>query len=101
MYLKSTLVSKFPSNLLRQIVYWSYNVLFRTKTTDKILNEILLLFGFCMEFNFKQHPVKLIIFTGKILCFGCLIYSDGIRFEPNRIDGIIEIEPPIDGSQLQ
>lgn len=59
------------------------------------------LFFFCVSFNLKLHPKKRILFAKGICWCGRINTSAINRFEPRRIDGIPQMEPPTNGAQPQ
>lgn len=66
MYLQSTLASHLPVDIRRHLLWWLDDILIHSKTIDDHLDSLKLFFSFCVEYNFKLHPTKSIIFAPRI-----------------------------------
>ena len=80
---------------------WLDDVLLHAKTIPELLQAIEMLFGMCAEQNIKLHPAKCILFAKSIRWYGRLISSEGIRYDPRRMEGLLSMEPPQTGANLQ
>lgn len=56
---------------------------------------------FCAKRNIELHPAKCLFFAKEIR-LGCRIVSkSSIMYDPRRLDGLLNMEPPVIGDNLQ
>lgn len=100
-YLQGTLHFIFPESLRQNVLYWLDDIMCHAPTIPDLLKTIRQLFTILSQQNLKLHPGKCKLFAREIRWCGRLISADGIRFDPRRIDGLLEMAEPTDGGQLQ
>lgn len=101
MYLQPTISSNLPDDLRRFVLLWFDDILVHVGNIRDHLGALTKLFGFFKSFNFKFHPFKSVLFARSARWCGHILSSEGIRFDPRRINGIRQIECPATGVHLQ
>ena len=100
-HLQSSLTSIIPEDLQCNILIWLDDILLHAENTERLLMAIQKFFGLCVEYNIKLHPGKCTLFSKEIRWCGRLISAEGIRYDPRRLDGLLSMEPPTTGANLQ
>lgn len=100
-HLQSALAEVIPTNLRKKLLVWLDDILLHDKTVSGILDSVQEMLHFCGKFNLKLHPGKCILFAKKIRWCGRLISENGIRYDPRRLDGLLNMELPTTGAHLQ
>ena len=100
-HLQSCYAEVIPSTVKPQSLSWLDDILLHHKTVSGLLGAIEEFFKMCAERNLKLHPGKCILLAKSITWCGRLISADGIRYDPNGLEGLLNMEPPQTGSHLQ
>lgn len=80
---------------------WLDDIVLQSSTTDGLFEFIGSFFVVCDDNNIKLHPARCIIFATEIRCCGRILFSNGLRYDPRRMDGLLSMQPPTTGSHLQ
>lgn len=100
-HLQSALSEILPTSLSSHFLHWLDDILLHDRTVPGLIKSIRNLFGLCVQYNIKLHPAKSIMFAKSIRWCGRVISADGIRYDPRRLDGLLNIESPKTGAHLQ
>lgn len=87
--------------LAKQLLYWVDDILAHSETIDQHLEAISWFILMCKKRRFRLHPTKCELYTRKVRCCGRIVDKDGVRFDPSRINGLMEMIPPTNGAELQ
>lgn len=101
MFLQSMPASCLPEDLRRHTLWWLDDILIFSESISDHVIAVQKFLDFCVSFNFRLHPEKCTLFATRVHWCGRLITSDGIRFDPRRIDGIQNMAAPSTGADLQ
>ena len=66
-----------------------------------LLAAVQKLLQVCTEWNIKLHPGKCVLFATQLRWCGRLLSSEGIRYDPKRLSGLLRMEPLTSGAHLQ
>ncbi|KAH9092351.1 hypothetical protein LEN26_018494 [Aphanomyces euteiches] len=80
---------------------WLDDVLGNAKSESELLAFLEFLFRQCRQFGLKLNPLKCDFFTTEVVWCGKRLSAAGVSHDPSRINGLLELEPPQDGQQLQ
>lgn len=61
---------------------------------DKVLER-------CEQFRLKLHAAKCSFFKTEVKCCGKMISADGVRHCPERVQGLVDMQPPQTAGELQ
>ena len=100
-YLQSSLASTIPPDLLRDLLLWLDDILLHKSSISGLLESLQKFFAYCVEYNLKLHPSKCILYVTEIRWCGRIISEQGIKFDPRRLSGLVQMEPPTHGAHLQ
>lgn len=100
-YLQSTFGTIVNNALRKALLYWLHDALLHHTGVEDLLKSVQTLFGMCARYNIKLHPAKCILYVTSIRGCGRLVSSDGTRFDPRRMEGLVNMESPTYGSDLQ
>lgn len=100
-HLQSSLAEIIPPELAAYLLYWLDDLLLHHSTVDCLLKAIRELLALCSERNIKLHPGKSILFASTVRWCDRLVSADGIRYDPRRLEGLLNMEPPTTGAHLQ
>jgi len=87
--------------LKKHAIIWLDDVLLFSYSIDGYLDILKRFFELCAKHGLRLHPEKCCFFSLTIRWCGRLIDKDGIRFDPRRINGLLEMSPPTTGADLQ
>lgn len=89
MYLQLTVPGNFPESLRPFVLLWLDDILVHAINTKAHLAAVVKLFYFCKGLKLKLRPSKCVIFARMVRWYGRILSSDGIRFDPRRIEGLV------------
>jgi len=95
----NSLIQK-DSVLTQHLLAWLDDVLAYADTIEKYLGALDNFFAVCKRFRLRLHPGKCVLFALWIRWCGRTIDKDGIKFDPRRINGLLEMAVPKTGSEL-
>ena len=92
---------KFSEEIGYFIVIYLDDIIVYSKTDEEHLIHLRKVFEKCRKFGFSLNPKKTLfgLQEGKLL--GHIISKEGIRIDPKRIDGILQINHPRNIKELQ
>jgi RNase H-like domain found in reverse transcriptase/Reverse transcriptase (RNA-dependent DNA polymerase) len=99
-HLQAVLQEAFVS-LEDNLFAWLDDLLLHAESIRHLLVHLRALFSLCRRFNLKLHPGKCVLFASVIRWCGRLISSEGSKFDPRRIQGLLDMTPPSTGADLQ
>jgi RNase H-like domain found in reverse transcriptase/Reverse transcriptase (RNA-dependent DNA polymerase)/Integrase core domain/Integrase zinc binding domain len=94
-------LSEVFSSLNTHILAWLDDLLLHAASPGELLVYLRRFFNLCRNFNIKLHPGKAVLFATTVRWCGRLISSEGVKFDPSRIQGLLDMPPPSSGSDLQ
>ena len=100
-HLQSSITAIISDDIKANILSWLDDVLIHAPTVDGLLESIRSFFEVCKDYNLKLHPSKCTVFATEIRWCGRLVSAQGIRYDPRRLEGLLSMEPPSSGSNLQ
>jgi len=100
-HLQSALAEILPNGIAKQLLLWLDDMLLHNTTIHGLLQDIRELLALCASYNIKLHPAKCILFATTIRWCGRLISADGVTYDPKRLEGLLNMEPPQTGAHLQ
>lgn len=100
-HLQSSMSDIITDDIRPNILCWLDDILIHAPTVEKLFESIQSFFKFCVTYNIKLHPAKCILFSKQVRWCGRLISSDGMRYDPRRLEGILSMQPPNTGANLQ
>ena len=100
-HLQSALAEVIPRNLKGKLLAWLDDLLLHAQTESGLIDTVEQMLQFCAEQNIKLHPAKCLFFAREIRWCGCMVSESGIRYDPRRPDGLLNMEPPTSGANLQ
>jgi Reverse transcriptase (RNA-dependent DNA polymerase) len=83
--------------LSEHLVAWLDDLLLHASSIENLFVYLRTFFGLCRNFNLKLHPGKCVLFSVMVRWYGRLISSDGSKFDPRRIQGLLDMAPPVTG----
>lgn len=101
LYLQANLTAIFSPSLRDFFLIWLDDLLLHRQTPEELLDSIEEFFKICVKYNLKLHPGKCVLFANDIRWCGRLISADGVKFDPRRMGGLVTMEPPVTGADLQ
>lgn len=100
-YLQSTFGTIVHDALRKALPYWFDDALFHNTCVKELLTFVQTFFGMCARYNIKLLPAKCILYAASIRCCGWLVSSNDICFDHRRMEGVVNIESPTYGLDLQ
>jgi RNase H-like domain found in reverse transcriptase len=83
------------------LLSWLDDLLLHATTIDQFLHYLRIFFTLCREFNIHLHPGKSVLFARAARWCGRIISGDGVRFDPRRAQGLLDMSMPVSGADLQ
>jgi hypothetical protein len=80
---------------------WLDDLLLHAKSVDGLLENLKEFFFLCRENNLKIHPGNCILFASERRWCGRVLSGLGVRFDPRRTQGLLEITMPTTIAYLQ
>jgi hypothetical protein len=87
--------------LAEHLLAWLDDLLLHASSIENLFGYLRTFFGLCRNFNLKLHPGKCVLFSVMVRWCGRLISSAGSKFDPRRIQGLLDMAPPVTGADLQ
>jgi Reverse transcriptase (RNA-dependent DNA polymerase) len=87
--------------LSEQLVAWLDDLLLHATADSLMLAHLRTFFTLCREYNLKLHPGKCTLFADLVRWCGRLVSGIGVRFDPRRIQGLLQMSAPQTGADLQ
>jgi transposase InsO family protein len=100
-HLQSSLAEAVPPTLRQFLLHWLDDVLLHHSTVEGLLDAVRQFLLLCVKLNLKLHPAKSVFFATSVRWCGRLISAEGIRYDPRRLEGLLQMEPPTSGAHLQ
>lgn len=100
-HLQSALDLTLPTNLRPFLLKWLDEILLHSPNEVVLLDNVLAMFKYCNYRQIKLHPLKCLPFAKEARWCVRIISSDGIKYDPRRMQGLLDTEPPTTGSELQ
>lgn len=88
-------------DLTPNIPIWLDEILIHAETVQRLQYFILSFFRLCVDYNFKLHPGKCVLFANEIRWSGRLMSSDGVRYESRRLNFLLSMDAPTASTHLQ
>ncbi|KAH9152761.1 hypothetical protein AeRB84_004872 [Aphanomyces euteiches] len=80
---------------------WLDDALGYGKTEDELLSILERLLDRCLSFGLKLNPLKCEFYSTSVIWCGKMISELGISHDPARINGLVELQPPVTARDLQ
>ena len=87
--------------LSKNLLAWLDDLLLHASTLIQLFDHLSMFFTLCRKFNIKLHPGKCVLFSLVVRWCGRLISAEGSKFDPRRIEGLLQMSPPSTGADLQ
>jgi hypothetical protein len=87
--------------LAQQILAWLDDLLLHAPSVPNLLGFLRDFFLLCRQHNLKLHPGKCVLFATEVRWCGRMISSTGVRFDPRRAQGLLDMPAPTTGADLQ
>jgi hypothetical protein len=87
--------------LAAHLLAWLDDLLLHASSAAHLLDYLRIFFTLCREFRLKLHPDKCVLYAKVIRWCGRLISAEGSKFDPRRIQGLLEMPHPVTGADLQ
>ncbi len=100
-HLQSSLAELLTPKLYSHILAWLDDLLIHAVTVEELIAAVELFLQLCKKYNIKLHALKCILYTISAKWCGRVISAEGVKFDPRRLDGLLNMEPPTTGSHLQ
>lgn len=100
-HLQSSLASVFSEELKKSVLAWLDDILGFAVSDAALLIVLENFFSMCASYNLKLHPGKCELYSDVVRWCGRLISKEGIKFDPRNMDGLLNMEPPNHGGDLQ
>lgn len=100
-HLQSSLAEIIPPVLWKSLLSWLDDILLHHETFSGLLQAISDFFDTCASHRLRLHPGKCVLFSHSIRWCGRQISADGVRYNPRRLDGLLNMAPPVTGANLQ
>lgn len=95
-------LSEIPlTGLTSHILHWLYDIILLDRTVSGLVKSIRELLYLCVCKNIKLHPKKIILFATSLRWRGQLMSAYVIRYDPRRLDGLLQMEPLTTTAHLQ
>ena len=83
------------------LLAWLDDLLLYAAHSNDLLGYLQKFFELCRSSNVKLHPGKSVLFASNVRWCGRIISADGAKFDPRRIQGLLDMPPPSTGADLQ
>jgi hypothetical protein len=101
-YCMSVVTKLFGDLLFRGLLAWIDDFLGAAKTVDELFDLLDKVLSICAEFGVKLNPNKCKFFLREAeWCGKVVVSSAGIAHSPRRIQGLVDLEPPVTATDLQ
>lgn len=80
---------------------WLDDMLLFEAVKDEPLSRVQELLKYCTDRHINLHPRKRVLYTEETRWCRRLISNAGIKLDPSRMNGYLNIEPPVNGADLQ
>lgn len=100
-HLQSSLSTTLLEAVKQQSLFCLCNCLLHESSASKLLTVLRSLFAYCSRYKWKLHPAKCVLYTRSIRSCGRIIFADGIRHYPKRLEGLLNMDCSTTGGQLQ
>jgi hypothetical protein len=77
------------------VMVWLDDVLGYATNEQELLQRLKIVFGRCRKFGLKLHPAKSEFFKRQVKWCGKLIDAHGVSHCPQRIQGLVDLQPPV------
>lgn len=100
-HLQPSFTAIIPDDPNPNVLFCLDDILIHTPTTERLQESIRSFFSLCVDHNIKLHPAKCVLFAKEIRWCGRFISSEGVRYDPRRLNALLSMEPPTTGVHLQ
>lgn len=100
-HLQAAFSEILPTGLTSDLLNWLDDIQLYDPTVLGLLKFIRQLLGLCVRKNIKLSPAKCILFAVSLQWCGRLVSTDGIRYDPSGLDGLLQMKPPTIAAHLQ
>ena len=83
------------------LLSWLDDLLLHSPTLPQFFEYLRTFFTLCRQHNLKLHPGKCVLFATVVRWCGRLISNEGAKFDPHRIQGLLDMPAPSHGADLQ
>jgi hypothetical protein len=83
------------------ILCWLDDILGYAKTQDELMLLLDRVLERCAQYGLKLHAKKCIFFATEVKWCGRMISPDGVRHCPERVQGLVDMQPPRTAADLQ
>lgn len=101
LHLQSFRTHNLPTTLRDHILLWVDDCLFHRETTDGLIADIREFFVFCREYHWLLNTRKCELFRLNARWCGRIISPKGVKHDPSNLAGLLDMECPTTGGQLQ
>lgn len=101
LHLQSFLSTNVPAAVKKHMLLWVDDCLFHAPSISELLSCLQSFLQFCSDFNLRLHPKKCVLYTTSVKWCGRIICANGIRHDPSNLQGLLELDRPTTGGQLQ
>lgn len=96
-----SVTSEHFTEKVKRMIQWLDDFLMYAKSEDELLEDIEAFLKVCNEVGFKVNPAKSCFYCKKVRFYGPIISKDGVRFDPRKIDALLQMPKPKMGRELQ
>ena len=100
MYFQRTMQHIFKKELYKSIIVWLDDLLLYAENIDKLYRSLRYVLEVCRNVGFKLAVKKCILFAKELKWCGKIHTPKGIKQDPDRIKGLVELPPPKDAEGL-
>lgn len=93
--------SIIPDDLKNNMLCWLDDILLFAPSVEELLQSVRSFFCLCAANKLNLHPKKFILFATEICWCGRPISSKGLRYDPRGLPGLLSMEPPTTGANIQ
>jgi Reverse transcriptase (RNA-dependent DNA polymerase) len=83
------------------ILAWLDDLLLHAASITDLFDYLRTFFTICRNYSLKLHPGKCVLFSASVRWCGRVISATGSKFDPRRIQGLIQMPLPTTGADLQ
>ena len=84
-----------------ELLVWIDDILGFAEDDEKLLKVIRRILQACAKYGLKLHPAKCCFYAEEAEWCGKIISGEGVRHNPTRLEGLTNMEEPVDAAQLQ
>ena len=99
-YCQSTVQHIF-TDIKEDTLLWMDDCTFHADTQSGLLDILEVAFGLCSNYGLKLHVKKCKLFLQEVKWCGRIINGSGIKLDPGRLDTLLNMQTPNNGSELQ